>query len=368
MLHALIGIKRRLVVIAGACLFAIADIAAAADETVPKPLAEFPLRRVWMIVAIIVLMAFLFWILFYWQKRIEKAGYFGRIYQDTIKSIETTRLSGPIQRDWERGVYLDEVFLERSLRGKEWVEKNQRPKPADELLTLAAKLDLKYELRDIEQSMQRGRFGTGLSDGVGLNPIGSGGMTPRRSGRSGSVTGGLFGSVKPADHGPGDAAAGQAEEELRFWHLFGQFSKDAEAWVNRAAACAWAWYQEDLKSITETAQEQARQALSVDFSALQGRGPEFVLEFTAVVVIIFAAVILGLVERLSSEQIGTLLAAIAGYVLGKGATRSRPASGGDQAPAPLSPGGGSIETSRPEADKQRGALRGANASAKKGNG
>jgi hypothetical protein len=41
--------------------------------------------------------------------------------------------------------------------------------------------------------------------------------------------------------------------------------------------------------------------------------------------------VLGVVEKLSSEQIGALLAAIAGYVLGKGATRSRLGSGGEQA-------------------------------------
>jgi len=116
-----------------------------------------------------------------------------------------------------------------------------------------------------------------------------------------------------------------------FCRLRDQFLAKAEAWIGRAGTCAWGWFQDDLKAAEVAAQKQARRALTVDFSALRGRGPEFVLEFTAVVVIIFAAVILGVVERLSSEQIGTLLAAIAGYVLGKGATRSRSGSGGEQA-------------------------------------
>ena len=76
--------------------------------------------------------------------------------------------------------------------------------------------------------------------------------------------------------------------------------------------------------------EASENALDVDFSALRGRGPEFVLEFTAVVVIIFTSVILGTLGALHSEQIGTLLAAIAGYVLGKGTARSRSGEPGEQ--------------------------------------
>jgi len=48
-----------------------------------------------------------------------------------------------------------------------------------------------------------------------------------------------------------------------------------------------------------------------------------VLEFTAIVVIIFAAVILGVLGLLGDQQIGTLFAAIAGYVLGKSVARGR---------------------------------------------
>jgi hypothetical protein len=57
--------------------------------------------------------------------------------------------------------------------------------------------------------------------------------------------------------------------------------------------------------------------MDVDIAVFRGRGPSFVLEFTAVVVIIFAAMILGVLDKLHAEQLGTLLAAIAGYVLGR---------------------------------------------------
>jgi hypothetical protein len=74
--------------------------------------------------------------------------------------------------------------------------------------------------------------------------------------------------------------------------------------------------------VKASAVQSAEQALKVDLSAIQGRGPEFILEFTAIIVIIFAAVILGVGSVLDSQQIGTLLAAIAGYVLGKAASRT----------------------------------------------
>lgn len=61
---------------------------------------------------------------------------------------------------------------------------------------------------------------------------------------------------------------------------------------------------------------------------LRGQGPQFVLEFTALIVIIFLAVVLGVLGVLKEQQIGTLLAAIAGYVLGK-ATIPRATAAGE---------------------------------------
>ena len=73
---------------------------------------------------------------------------------------------------------------------------------------------------------------------------------------------------------------------------------------------------------------------------MRGRGHAFVLEFTAIVVIIFAAVIAGVLKILTGEQIGTLLAAIAGYVLGRATTRRDAAAqeeGEGKTPQPETP-------------------------------
>lgn len=55
---------------------------------------------------------------------------------------------------------------------------------------------------------------------------------------------------------------------------------------------------------------------SIDISLLGG-GFAFLLEFSTVIVIIFTLLILGILKTLDGQEIATILAAIAGYVLGK---------------------------------------------------
>ena len=76
-------------------------------------------------------------------------------------------------------------------------------------------------------------------------------------------------------------------------------------------------FRDDLEKARTKAKTNANRAVNVDLAVLRGRGAAFVLEFTAIVVIIFAAVMLGILKILVADQIATLLAAIAGYVLGR---------------------------------------------------
>ena len=69
---------------------------------------------------------------------------------------------------------------------------------------------------------------------------------------------------------------------------------------------------------------------SIDISLLGG-GWAFLLEFSTVIVIIFTLLILGILETLEGKDIATILAAIAGYVLGKAT------SAGKQEKAPGEP-------------------------------
>ena len=61
---------------------------------------------------------------------------------------------------------------------------------------------------------------------------------------------------------------------------------------------------------------------SIDISLLGG-GWAFLLEFSTVIVIIFTLLIFGILGTLEGKDIATILAAIAGYVLGKASAGSK---------------------------------------------
>ncbi len=279
-----------------------------------------PENRVWIVMAVMALMGGLFYVLFQWQHQIEQSGYFAGIYTDAVKNVDIIRLAGPANDKWARADYLKEIFLQRSPRGRDWVKVSGNELPSTtELRAMASELDSRavYRVEDAERVLHTVPI---VQEVRSRNPFADdwGGSRTGMLGPSGS-------GLRP---GGSELTQELANKELAFSRKLETFKSEAAAWVRNAMAQAWDWYQEDVAEAERKAQASAGLALSVDFSALRGRGPEFVLEFTAVVVIIFAAVILGVLERLSSEQIGTLLAAIAGYVLGKGSSRARtPAPG-----------------------------------------
>ncbi|GKQ50429.1 hypothetical protein BRSPCE3_12840 [Bradyrhizobium sp. Ce-3] len=235
-------------------------------------------------------MATLFFIIFLWQRRIEEAGYFANIFRDVITDIETARLSQPFRVKWDQAEYWYELTDRPSARGQEWIDQNPKPEPGAELTTLAGQRPHRtYALLDVKRLMQT--------------------PPPFLSSQGRNVA-----AAAPTGDGFPETAR---QDEQRFEALLESYRNEVLGWVQRASSKAWNLYQGDLESVREQGREQAKRAISVDLSALRGRGPEFVLEFTAIVVIIFAATILGVMHLLGSEQIGTLLAAIAGYVLGK---------------------------------------------------
>jgi hypothetical protein len=290
-------------------LFVIAEIASAADAI--QPLPSFPPDRVLVIGLIVFLMVFLFICLFWWWQKVEQSSYFGILFQDTIEFNETSRLRAPIDKDWERGTYLNEIFRGETLRGEQWVAAHERPLPSDELSNLARELDREYEVEGIKRIMEIPEIGMVSGGGTRIPGSGDGfSIDPWLQQVTGETA---------------EFATRRKEIEEKKKEYFQQrreFRKKADEWVRKAQAWAHQRYEEDLEKVKKLAAEQAKRAMGgADFSAIRGRGPEFVLEFTAVVVIIFAAVILGVGGILTNEQIGTLLAAIAGYVLGKATTR-----------------------------------------------
>jgi hypothetical protein len=287
-----------------------------------------------LVLAIIMLMALLFYFLFAWSNRVERSGFFAVLHRETIENIEYARLAAPIEEQWMRGDYQRELIEAHSNRAQAWAkegDENRKPDPGNRLRSLARQVGRPWELDDAESQVLR-EFR--VMEDPWAAPTRPPGLSARRGhGGLGGVPGGGGGA-------PGRAVERTPEEhqlETEFDTMLDDYGGRLKAWVDRARTRVAQCREQDLAEIRARAKAQADRALDVDFSALRGRGSEFVLEFTTVVVIIFAAVILGVLRVLDTQQIGTLLAAIAGYVLGR-ASRGRSAqaeatSSGAQAPA-----------------------------------
>lgn len=287
-------------------------------------------------------MAFLFWFLFYWNNRIEQSGYFGRIYTESIANAEINRLVVKVQTDWYNGMYIEELLISNTDRAKAWRSNHTKPEASDSkfsLWQLAMELDQEAEYPRYEDEVRDAERVMNIDlelvrEGGGTNPFNfsrtgglgrSGGINVRPRG---NLPPGSGPSFEPSSRRPSglDPSRPQSEEFTRklrdFQTKLEAFERDARRWRHEVYECARDWYNQDIKDIEKEATKRAEDLLwATDFSAFRGRGPEFVLEFTAIVVIIFAAVILGVGAILDAQQIGTLLAAIAGYVLGRGVSR-----------------------------------------------
>jgi len=269
--------------------------------------------------ALIGLLLWLFILLFNWEHRRERSSYFGVMFRGMLEQIEFARLVAPLEERWNQGAYAAEIWRGTSPRAREWHDSNAPPEPAPSLKELASKLRRDYELHSLRRGL-RWMVEAGVTGGS------------RKPGGSTGLSGDPWAEV--AEEKDSEAQA----DNRKFDHDLQEFQNKLEAWADKASGRAWAWYQEDRELKRADAQSQAKLGLQIDFAALRGRGQQFVLEFTAIVVIIFAAVILGILKILDNQQIGTLLAAIAGYVLGRAATRGgspsqdAPAAKGENAP------------------------------------
>ena len=104
---------------------------------------------------IIGLMGYLFWLLFLWQQRGERASYFGQIYLDTLETLEFGRVSAPIDEKWNQGLYLNELLRESSDRAKAWLNdgNNKKPSPDEEQRKAARELNCEAELIEMQREL-----------------------------------------------------------------------------------------------------------------------------------------------------------------------------------------------------------------------
>lgn len=235
----------------------------------------YSIEAVVLVVLVFCLLAFLFWLLLRWSHRLDQASYLGEIYKESVEDFERKRLAGGYTEKYRAGGYHNEVEHCDS-----WVKEHKKPLPPPGSGAWTNVFAGDYP--------RRGR--TTLDDpDRNMRPLGS----------------------------SSEAPSGEQRAD------YDDYRAKIETWHDEVDAEARKRYQKDLDDAENLARERAGRAIDVDLSALRGRGAEFVLEFTTVVVIIFTAIVLGILHILDNQQIGTLLAAIAGYVLGRATTRGR---------------------------------------------
>lgn len=245
---------------------------------------------------VLILLFIIFVLLILWSHKLDQASYLGSLYRDTVEEIEYKRLaSRPIER-WRNGDYYREV-----LEDGEWCREND------------VDTDLLMEL------VKEYTWGASIS-GSGYGTGSWGDTDPYATWDEQSEAERLGSQTSDTMQQKSGLYRNETQEKQEKREKYRRIKQKLEIEARLR-------YRRDLDECRKKARERAKDAVSIDLATLRGRGAEFVLEFTTVVVIIFAAVVLGILRVLDAQQIGTLLAAIAGYVLGRATTRSRSETG-----------------------------------------
>jgi hypothetical protein len=119
-----------------------------------------------------------------------------------------------------------------------------------------------------------------------------------------------------------DETQEQREERLREEEKERQFEEACAKWETEEKIR----YNEKREELERIALQRAKGKVPASFDiSLLGGGYSFLLEFSTVIVIIFTLLILGVLKIMEGKDISTILAAIAGYVLGKATSEAKKA-------------------------------------------
>ena len=243
-----------------------------------------------LVIIVLALLLAIFILNMTWSQRSDRVSYLGKMYQDTLEEIEYKRLEAKYQKKRDFGEYEREIE-------SDGINCPIYPVRPDNLQFFY--IDDRSGTRNPwEKDDGHGGLGTSWDRRPGGNKVSS--KTD------------YYNQLTDSEKKIYD------QEKL----LVNDYYKQEKEYYIKLDKEVQRRYHFDITEAKKEAHTRARLAMDVDFSVLKGRGPEFILEFTALVVIIFAAVILGILKILDTQQIGTLLAAIAGYVLGRAAQKS----------------------------------------------
>lgn len=281
---------------AGSFITVTPTISLTTTPTTGTPLkTEYSVSSSFIVFCLIVILGILFILLIWWSNKLDQAGYLGTMYQDTIYDIEWKRRKEAIEQKKNNN-----EFIKEAESNDIWITEETKPQLPE----------LSSEIAILKMNFSAKRTGETYNPYISY-------YSP-----SSAITNvyepGYFSSYDPEFEK-------QFEESLpeKLKEIYITYKKRLFEYQTKILKEAQALNRKELKESQEKAKEQAKDAVSVDMGVIRGKGSEFVLEFTTVVVIIFAAAILGVLQVLGTEQIGTLLAAIAGYVLGRATTKTK---------------------------------------------
>jgi hypothetical protein len=251
-----------------------------------------PRTATWLIVAMIALMAFVFWLFIHFGRRLSMRGYLGPLAKDAIARAEIARLEDGLREDLRLGKIKPELEpVSKEFKDRYRIPYEENPPNLIPGVTID----------------EDGRI-LGYQDGMG----GLGTPTP--------------GSHKPWPNEIRDWTADRLTSErkaippddndkaVKLNFIQREIHERFRQGYQREQLNA---YYKARGRITDKERKRAEKLLpTMDVSSFGG-GWVFVLEFTTIIFIVFAVLALGLLGVLKSEPIATILAAIAGYVLGK---------------------------------------------------
>lgn len=230
----------------------------------------------------IVVLGWLFWLQFIYQRKLDQTTYLGEIYYDSVLTFERGRLEARYAEKWAKHGYHQEAIADVP------------PPSLDKLLTES---DNRFGYGDL-QSLRNSYISEAVYPTSTVRLVKSVGPTP---------------SERDSD-----------PLRKEYENQASDFRRCLEDWKEKIETKAHQAFQSDLEVARLDAKKRTDTAINLtEVSLLRGQGPQFVLEFTALIVIIFLAVVLGVLGVLKEQQLGTLLAAIAGYVLGRATASSR---------------------------------------------
>lgn len=266
-----------------------------------------------LVAVIFVVAAFFFRQVFRFSGRLDHTSYLSTVITTAMSDAEMRQIRRQLDEDFERGRYHEKVLLDDAWLG---LPNNRRPKPEPAVAE-------DPEVQRYEDAMQSWR---GMSPDPGYDdPWRTSGPPPIAYTR-------LPGGVDEGRSPP------TPEQQRTRQQLIEQFKREVKNWQVRVDREARRRYGQEVDDKRFSAEVKARSVLGqIDLGVLRGRGPQFLLQFTAIVVIILSTVALGILGKLAPEQSGTILAAVAGYVLGKSTDSG--ASVRNQIPAPTNPEG-----------------------------